>query len=155
MTAKQTFINEIAEKNKILLDHDDPLLTIFTSNDLLSKDLAKQVQKSYENASKLFDKSIKETSAQWQDETQKSAEKIIEKTLELSRKAMAQEFKKGEEKLQTIMREQIGSLIAERDRFVQSKRETRSYTIPVLVFGFGLLFGAIAEYIAFKGIPFI
>ena len=156
---------ELAKKNGLIIHDDDPIIAAHISNQLLFQEYEKKLDATissqrdkhedfFREASQRFDKSIKDISVKWGDETRQTAEKAVTITLEAGRKAIREEIKKGEIALQTLMREQIGALITEREKFVKSQGAARSQIIPCLIFGCGLTIGALAEYIAFKGIPF-
>ena len=159
---RDNFKSEVARKNNIILDDDDPIMVIHTSNQMLLHKYEKGIEKNNEKQrefiteiSEKFNSSIKETSIKWSDETRETSEKIISVTLDAGRKAIREEIEKGEKELRTLMREQLGNLISEREKFIKKQDKNHSYVIPCLIFSSGLLLGALAEYIALRGVPFL
>lgn len=136
-------IKEIAEKHKIVVGRDDPILILKTINARLMQDTAKAQQEMIEK----FKSEMEEITLRWEKDSREKAERILNAALNASKESMNNILKENASIINASIRKEIESALSEIWKPVKEAQKISMFNIAAATI---TLFAAvIMSFIAF------
>ncbi len=138
-------IKEVALKNRVGLERDDPIMVLVTIMNRILEDAQKSMNAALEDSRTIND----EAALNWREDANKRANQILNAALNAGREAIGKGMSEGAEKVVVMVQEASAAMLAEQKSAMQQSMSDMKKWVYMLIGMLGLTVIAVIVLVAF------